>query len=497
MPAIASFAIFQFLWVWNDLLVGLTFAGGTVDEPIGRHPTDRLRMAVVEGGKPAVSHYRVVERFAAHTLLRVALETGRTHQIRVHLAHLRWPIVGDPLYGGGFKLPAGASEELRATLRAFKRQALHAETLVFAHPRTGEEWSIYPSYDYAHGQSDAIEGITHSICTLEFEDHRPLYDWVVAQCDTPHRPQQIEFARLNVTFTVMSKRKLLDLVERKLVNGWDDPRLPTLKGLRRRGFTPEALRAFCEAIGVAKRDAIVEMQLLEHFVREDLNKRAPRVMAVLRPLRLVIENYPEGQVEQLDAINNPEDASAGTRQLPFSRVLYIDQEDFKEDPPKQFFRLAPGREVRLRYAYIITCVGVVKDPATGEITELRCTYDPETKSGGTQAQRKVKATIHWVAAAHAVVAEIRLYESLMLTDPGKIPADQDWTQHLNPRSLERLPSCKVEPSLASIAPGTSVQFERVGYFCADPDSAPSKLVFNRTVTLKDAWAKIEKSHAPR
>ncbi|MDR4471229.1 MAG: glutamine--tRNA ligase/YqeY domain fusion protein [Nitrospira sp.] len=363
-----------------------------------------------------------------------------------------------------------------------------------AHYRTGTTWCIYPAYDFAHPLSDAIEGITHSICTLEFEDHRPLYDWVIEQCETPRRPQQIEFARLNVTFTVMSKRKLLDLVERKLVNGWDDPRLPTLKGLRRRGFTPEALRAFCEAIGVAKRDAIVEMQLLEHFVREHLNKRAPRVMAVLRPLRLVIENYPEGQVEQLDAVNNPEDPSAGTRQLPFSRVLYIDQEDFKEDPPKQFFRLAPGREVRLRYAYIITCVGVVKDPATGEVTELRCTYDPETRSGGAQAQRKVKAMIHWVSASHAVDAEIRLYESLLLTDPAKIPADQDWTQHLNPRSLERLSACKVEPSLASIAPGTSVQFERVGYFCADPDSSPAKLVFNRTVTLKDAWAKIEKAH---
>lgn len=366
-----------------------------------------------------------------------------------------------------------------------------------AHYRTGTTWCIYPAYDFAHPLSDAIEGITHSICTLEFEDHRPLYDWVIEQCETPRRPQQIEFARLNVTFTVMSKRKLLDLVERKLVNGWDDPRLPTLKGLRRRGFTPEALRAFCEAIGVAKRDAIVEMQLLEHFVREHLNKRAPRVMAVLRPLRLVIENYPEGQVEQLDAVNNPEDPSAGTRQLPFSRVLYIDQEDFKEDPPKQFFRLAPGREVRLRYAYIITCVGVVKDPATGEVTELRCTYDPETRSGGAQAQRKVKATIHWVSASHAVDAEIRLYESLLLTDPAKIPADQDWTQHLNPRSLERLSACKVEPSLASIAPGTSVQFERVGYFCADPDSSPAKLVFNRTVTLKDAWAKIEKAHPSR
>ncbi len=366
-----------------------------------------------------------------------------------------------------------------------------------AHYRTGTTWCIYPAYDFAHPLSDAIEGITHSICTLEFEDHRPLYDWVVDKCETPQRPQQIEFARLNVAFTVMSKRKLLDLVERKLVIGWDDPRLPTLKGLRRRGFTPEALRAFCDAIGVSKRDAVVEMQLLEHFVREDLNKRAPRVMAVLRPLRVVIENYPEGQVEQLDAVNNPEDPSAGSRQVPFSRTIYIDRDDFKEDAPKQFFRLTPGREVRLRYAYIIKCVGLLKDPVSGEVTEVRCTYDQETKSGGPQAQRKVKATIHWVSAPHAVDAEIRLYESLMLADPGKIPQDQDWIQHLNPHSLERLLACKVEPSLSSITPGTGVQFERVGYFCADPDSSSSQLVFNRTVTLKDAYAKIEKAQAAR
>ncbi|MBA2484720.1 MAG: glutamine--tRNA ligase/YqeY domain fusion protein [Nitrospira sp.] len=366
-----------------------------------------------------------------------------------------------------------------------------------AHYRTGTTWCIYPAYDFAHPLSDAMEGITHSICTLEFEDHRPLYDWVVEKCETPQRPQQIEFARLNISFTVMSKRKLLDLVERKQVDGWDDPRLPTLKGLRRRGFTSEALRAFCDAIGVAKREAVVEMQLLEHFVREDLNKRASRVMAVLRPLRLVIENYPEDEVEQLDAVNNPEDPSAGTRQVPFSRTIYIEQDDFKEDPPKQFFRLAMGREVRLRYAYIIKCVGLEKDPITGQVTELRCTYDPETKSGGPQAQRKVKATIHWVSAAHAVDAEIRLYESLLLTDPGKIPPDQDWIEHLNPHSLERLSACKVEPSLVSVSPGTRLQFERVGYFCADPDSSPGRLVFNRTVTLKDAWAKIEKAQVPR
>lgn len=366
-----------------------------------------------------------------------------------------------------------------------------------AHYRTGSTWCIYPAYDFAHPLSDAIEGITHSICTLEFEDHRPLYDWVVEECEAPHRPQQIEFARLNVSFTVMSKRKLLDLVERKLVSGWDDPRLPTLKGLRRRGFTPEALRAFCEAIGVAKRDAVVEVQLLEHFVREDLNKRANRVMAVLRPLRVVLENYPEQQVEQLDAVNNPEDPSAGTRALPFSRTLYIDRDDFKEDPPKQFFRLAPGREVRLRYAYIIKCVGVVKDPATGEVVELRCTYDPETKSGAAQEQRKVKATIHWVSAPHAVEAEVRLYESLLKTDLAKIPSDHDWTLYLNPNSLERLPACKVEPGLASVPAGTNIQFERVGYFCVDRDSTPGKPVFNRTVTLKDAWAKLEKAQTNR
>ena len=366
-----------------------------------------------------------------------------------------------------------------------------------AHYRTGSTWCIYPAYDFAHPLSDAIEGITHSICTLEFEDHRPLYDWVVAQSGAPNRPQQIEFARLNISFTVMSKRKLLDLVERKLVSGWDDPRLPTLKGLRRRGYTPESLRAFCEAIGIAKRDAVVEMQLLEHFVREDLNKRANRVMAVLRPLRVVIDNYPENQVEQLEAVNNPEDASAGTRSLPFSRVLYIERDDFKEDPPKQFFRLAPGREVRLRYAYIIKCVGVVKDPATGEVVELHCTYDPETKSGAAQEQRKVKATIHWVSAPHAVEAEVRLYESLLKADLAKIPADHDWTLYLNPNSLERLPACEVEPGLASLPAGTNVQFERIGYFCVDPDSKPGKPVFNRTVTLKDAWAKLERAQAPR
>ncbi|MGD9725792.1 MAG: glutamine--tRNA ligase/YqeY domain fusion protein [Nitrospiraceae bacterium] len=366
-----------------------------------------------------------------------------------------------------------------------------------AHYRSGTAWCMYPAYDFAHPLSDAIEGITHSICTLEFEDHRPLYDWVVEHCEPPHRPQQIEFARLNMSNTVMSKRKLLDLVERKLVQGWDDPRLSTLKGLRRRGYTPEAIRSFCDAIGVAKRDAVVDVQLLEHFVREDLNKRVPRVMGVLRPLRITIENYPEDQVEELDAVNNPEDPAAGSRKVPFSRVLYIDRDDFREDPPKQFFRLAPGREVRLRYAYIIKCTGVVTDPGTGDVIELRCTYDPETKSGGPQAQRKVKATIHWVSAPHAVDADVRLYDHLLITDPSKIPPDQDWTSYLNPSSLEQLSGCKVEPSLHDAQPGQRYQFERLGYFCVDPDSIPGRPVFNRTVSLRDSWAKIEKAQQSR
>jgi glutaminyl-tRNA synthetase len=366
-----------------------------------------------------------------------------------------------------------------------------------AHYRTGSAWCLYPAYDYAHPLSDALEGITHSICTLEFEDHRPLYDWVVEQAEAPHRPQQIEFARLNLTYTVMSKRKLLELVEKKLVSGWDDPRLPTIKGLRRRGYTPEAIRAFCDHIGVAKREAIVEMQLLEHFVREDLNKRAPRVMAVLRPLRIILDNYPEDQSEELEAVNNPEDPSAGTRKVPFSRVLYIEQDDFREDAPKQFFRLTPGREVRLRYAYIIKCVGVTRDPQTGEITELHCTYDPTTKSGASQEQRKVKATIHWVSAVHAVKAEVRLYNPLLVIDLAKVPPDHDWTTYLNPASLERIMGCLVEPSLRQTVPGTRYQFERLGYFCTDPDSASGTLIFNRTVPLKDAWAKIEKTQPAR
>ena len=366
-----------------------------------------------------------------------------------------------------------------------------------AHYRTGKTWCIYPAYDYAHPLSDAFEGVTHSICTLEFEDHRPLYDWVVEHADTDDQPQQIEFARLNISQAVMSKRKLLELVEKKLVAGWDDPRLPTIKGLRRRGYTPEAIRAFCDHIGVSKRDSVVEMQLLEHFIREDLNKRAPRVMTVLKPLKVIIDNYPDGVTEQLEAINNPEDPSAGTRPIPFSRTLYIERDDFLEDPPKQFYRLSPGREVRLRYAYIIKCVGVMKDAVTGEITELHCTYDVETKSGAPSAQRKVKATIHWVSADHAVEAEVRLYNPLLKGDLSGVVDQQDWTAHLNPQSLERLLGCRAEPSLKEAQPGNRFQFERLGYFCMDPDSQSDRLVFNRTVSLKDAWAKLEKSGASR
>jgi glutaminyl-tRNA synthetase len=355
------------------------------------------------------------------------------------------------------------------------------------HYRQGSKWVIYPMYDYAHPISDALESITHSLCTLEFEDHRPLYDWCLENLPVPARPVQIEFARLNLSYTVLSKRKLLTLVTEKTVSGWDDPRMPTLSGLRRRGYTPEAIRNFCEAIGVAKRDAIVDVAQLEHAIRDDLNKRSPRVMAVLRPLRVVIENYPEGQTEELDAVNNPEDPSAGTRKVPFGRVLYLEQDDFRENPPKQFFRLAPGREVRLRYAYFITCKEVVKD-ASGNIVELRCTYDPATRGGDAPAGRpSPKATLHWVSAAHAMPADVRLYDRLFNQEK----PDND--SPINPNSLEIVASCQVEPSLKSSKAGDRFQFERQGYFCVDPDSRPEKLVFNRTVTLKDTWAKIEKS----
>ena len=362
------------------------------------------------------------------------------------------------------------------------------------HHRTGSQWCIYPTYDFAHGQSDSIEGITHSLCTLEFEDHRPLYDWFLDQLGV-HHPQQIEFARLNLSRTVLSKRKLLQLVQQKHVNGWDDPRMPTLAGFRRRGYTPDAIRTFCERIGVAKRNSIVDIAMLEHCLREDLNRRAPRVMGVLRPIKVVIENYPAGQIEELEAINNPEDPSQGTRRVPFSRVVYIEQDDFREDPPKGFFRLSPGREVRLRYAYIIKCREVVKDPETGEINELRCTYDPETKSGSSQSNRKVKATIHWVSAAHAVEGEVRLYDHLFTKeDPNEIADGADWLSNVNPKSLEVLTACRLEPILANAKPGDRYQFERLGYFYVDPvDSTKNKPVFNRTVTLRDTWANVQRA----
>ena len=357
------------------------------------------------------------------------------------------------------------------------------------HHRTGDTWCIYPMYDYAHPISDAIERITHSICTLEFEDHRPLYDWLVNNLPLPGKPQQIEFARLNLTYTVMSKRKLLQLVNEKRVSGWDDPRMPTICGIRRRGFTPEAMRRFAEEIGVAKRENVVDVGLLEFFVRDDLNKRAPRAMAVLRPLKIVLENYPADQIDHVDVVNNPEDEAAGTRKVPFSKVLYIEQDDFKEDPPKKFFRLAPGREVRLRNAYLITCQSVVKNDA-GEVTELRCTYDPATRGGDAPDGRKVKATLHWVSAAHSVDAEVRLYDRLFTVEnPGA--GDADFLTQLNPASLEVLRGAKLEPSLAEAKPGVRYQFERLGYFCVDPDTKPGAPVFNRTVTLKDSWAKVE------
>ena len=362
------------------------------------------------------------------------------------------------------------------------------------HHRTGDKWCIYPTYDFAHGQSDSIEGITHSICTLEFEDHRPLYDWYLDQLGI-HHPQQIEFARLNLTYTVLSKRKLLQLVQQKHVTGWDDPRMPTLAGIRRRGYTPEAIRIFCERIGVAKRNSTVDIAMLEHCLREDLNKRARRVMAVLRPIKVVLENYPKGRVEELEAVNNPEDASMGTRKVPFSRDLYIERDDFREEPPKGFFRLSPGKEVRLRYAYIIKCIGVVKDPETGAVTELRCTYDPDTKSGSSQAQRKVKATIHWVSAQHALSAEARLYDHLFTKeDPDDVPEGADWLANFNAKSLEVIKEARVEPFLVNAKKSELYQFERLGYFCVDPiDTAAGRLVFNRAVTLRDSWVKIEKS----
>ncbi len=375
-----------------------------------------------------------------------------------------------------------------------------------SHHRTGEKWCIYPMYDWAHGFEDSIETVTHSICTLEFENHRPLYDWFIDSVNDGrtddgsgpwgqkiHHPQQIEFARLNLTYTVMSKRKLLLLVQEGLVSGWDDPRMPTISGLRRRGYSPEAIREFCKRIGVNKFNSTVDIALLEHCLREDLNKTCPRVMAVLRPLKVVIDNYPQGQVEQLDAINNPEDPNAGTRKVPFSQELYIEQEDFMEAPPKKFYRLAPGREVRLRYAYFVTCTNVVKN-ADGEVVELHCTYDPSTRGGDAPDGRKVKSTLHWVSASHALEAEVRLYNHLFTKEnPDETAEGTDFKSNLNPNALEVLTSCQVEPSLAAAKSLSRYQFERLGYFCVDPDSSEGRLVFNRTVTLRDPWAKMQKA----
>jgi len=403
------------------------------------------------------------------------------------------------------RMRAGEFEEGSRTLRAKidmaspnlnMRDPVMYRIIKAPHHRTGDKWCIYPTYDWAHGQCDSIEGITHSICTLEFEDHRPLYDWFLDQLGI-HHPRQIEFARLNLSHTVLSKRLLRRLVEEGYVNGWDDPRMPTLAGMRRRGYTPEAIREFCRRIGVAKANSVVDIALLEHCLRQDLNKRAPRVFGVLRPLKLVLVNYPEDLVEEMECINNPEDPSMGTRKVPFSRVLYIERDDFREDPPKKWFRLAPGREVRLRYAYLVTCVDVIKDE-NGEVVELHCTYDPETRGGWAPDGRKVRGTLHWVSAAHSLEAEVRLYDRLFIkANPLDVEEGQDFTANLNPHSLEVLTSCRVEPSLADAKPGDIFQFERKGYFCVDPDTTPDKLVFNLTVSLRDTWAKIEKKMARR
>lgn len=400
------------------------------------------------------------------------------------------------------RMAAGEFEEGSKVLRAKidmaapnlnLRDPVMYRILKASHHRTGTKWNIYPMYDFTHGQSDSLEGVTHSICTLEFEDHRPLYDWYIHALGI-HHPQQIEFAKLNITYIMLSKRNLLQLVNDGYVDGWDDPRMPTLSGLRRRGFPPQAIRNFCEAVGVAKADSTVDYAWFEHFVREELNKTAPRYMAVVDPLKVVIENYPENETEALDAVNNPEDPEAGSREVPFSREIYIEREDFMEDPPKKFFRLAPGREVRLRYAYFITCTDVIKDPETGEITELRCTYDPETRGGDSPDGRKVKSTLHWVSAAHGKKAEVRNYNPLFTKEnPNRGKKGKHWTTNINPDSREILTDCLIEPALAEVEPDTRVQFERLGYYCADnKDHRSNAPVFNRIVTLKDAWARAQK-----
>jgi glutaminyl-tRNA synthetase len=458
----------------------------------------------------ASDYFEQLYEYAQHLIRRglAYVDSQSAEEIRVNRGTLTAPGVDSPWRGRSVdenldlfaRMRAGEFEDgahvLRAKIDMASPNINMRDPVLYRirharHHRTGDAWCIYPMYDFAHPPSDAIEHITHSLCTLEYEDHRPLYDWVIDNLPVPSKPRQIEFARLNLTYTVMSKRRLLELVGEKHVRGWDDPRMPTIVGMRRRGYTAEAIRAFCERIGVAKRENVVDVALLEHAVREDLNKRAPRVMAVLRPLRVVVENYPEGQSEDVDVVNNPEDPSAGTRKVPFSRVLYIERDDFREEPPKKFFRLAPGREVRLRCAYFITCTSVIKDEATGEIVELICRYDPATRGGDAPDGRKVKATLHWVSAAHAVDAEVRLYDRLFnVEQPG---ANGDYRLDLNPNSLEVIEDAKVEPSAAVAAAGTRFQFERLGYFCVDSDSTTDRPVFNRTVTLKDSWAKIERA----
>lgn len=435
------------------------------------------------------------------------VDDQNAEEIRAHQGSLTEPGIPSPFRERSVeenldlfaRMKAGEFEEGEKVLRAkidmsspvlTLRDPLMYRIQKTHHHRTGEEWCIYPMYDFAHGQSDAIEGITHSVCTLEFQDHRPLYDWFIQALELDPAPEQIEFARLNLTHTVMSKRKLRELVEGGHVSGWDDPRMPTLRGMRRRGYPPAAIREFCEGVGVAKRDNLIEMARLEYSIRQDLNNTAPRVMGVLRPLKLVIENFPEDEVDQLEAVNNPEDPAAGTRRVPFSRELYIERDDFMEDAPKKFFRLAPGREVRLRYAYFVTCVDVVKDDS-GEVVELRCTYDPETRGGDSPDGRKVKGTLHWVSAAHSVPAEVRLYSHLLsCEDSADISGDQNLEDYLNPDSLEVVEEARLEPSLLEADPGDSFQFERLGYFCVDEDSVQGRLIFNRTVTLRDTWAKV-------
>ncbi len=447
------------------------------------------------------------------------IETGKAYvddqtaeQIRANRGTLKEPGVDSPWRDRGIeenrdlfaRMRAGeftdGSRVLRAKIDMAHPNLIMRDPTLYrirktSHHRTGDAWCIYPMYDFTHCLSDSLEGITHSLCTLEFENNRPLYDWVLDNVTPPCHPQQIEFARLNLSYTVLSKRKLIQLVEEGHVNGWDDPRMPTICGLRRRGYTPESIRSFCDRIGLAKRDSVVDVALLEYSIREDLNKRAPRVMGVLNPLKVVIENYPDDQVDELEAVNNPEDPTAGVRKIPFSREIYIEREDFMENPPKKFFRLAPGREVRLRYAFFVTCTDVIKDDASGEIIELRCTYDPATRGGDAPDGRKVKATLHWVSAAHAVTAEVRLYDRLFIKpNPDEKEEGKTFKDFINPDALEVRTGCKLEPCLADVGPGYFCQFERLGYFCLDTrDSEPGALVFNRTVTLRDAWAKLQKN----